>query len=178
MSATPSASLSIWLLPSDAQARLLDAAVIQLAPFFLTPPFTAHVTLQGDLALDDAQGQELAQTLARQLPAITLAQQGLASSPHFFRSLYLQLAPDAAFDAMQAACAALSGTRQGLSPFPHLSLAYGEPRDEADRLVLATPQLGAIEALGPIRLDHLVLARSSKDIPIADWRILARFALA
>lgn len=172
MSTTPAAHLSIWLLPAVAQAAVLDACIAALSPRFLTPPFTAHVTLQGDLALDESQGRALAQALAREQPALTLARQALASSPHFFRSLYLELAPDAAFDALQAACAGLSGTRHGLSPFPHLSLAYGEPREAVPRTTLAAPHHPVLNALGPLRLDRLALVHSSKDVPIADWRLL------
>jgi hypothetical protein len=178
MSATPAAGLSIWLLPEAAQASLLDAIIMALSPHFLTPPFTAHVTLQGDLTLNESAGRALARSLSATRPALELALAGIGSSEAFFRSLYLPLQADAGFDALQAHCARLSATSAGLSPFPHLSLAYGDPREGIDRLALAAPHRARLEALGTLRLDRLVLARSAKDIPIADWQILDSFPLA
>lgn len=69
----------------------------------------------------------------------------------------------------------ISGKTNGVSLFPHLSLAYG--------LVDAqkTAELGAElqQALsGPLCFDRVVIARSSKNVPIAEWACLAEFELA
>jgi hypothetical protein len=96
-------------------------------------------------------------------------------SEHFFRCLYLRFAAEPAFDALQRAAQDLSGTAQGLSPFPHLSLAYGPPHP--DKLQLCE-RLSAEFSGQEIRFDRLAICRSSSKLPIADWDCLAQYALA
>ncbi len=166
------AELSIWLLPEPAQIAALGALVDALAPGFCGAAFMPHVTVQGDLDRPaDALRRDLA-ALAADTPVLAAPVAALEHGPHFFRCLLLRLDAGAAFEALQQRAAAFNGTRDGLSPYPHLSLAYGT----ASAAALAGVPRAAIERdwLGrTLRLDRLALVRSSQSVPIADWQPLA-----
>lgn len=165
---------SIWLLPAAAQETTLTAAVVRLSAELSGITFVPHITVQGDLALPfDALGG-LLQRIAVRTPAQRWRVQGVETSDQFFRCLYLRFVDAPAFAAMQSETRHFTGTADGLSPFAHLSLAYGAPRPDASRLreTLAGDYAGT-----EIVFDRLVLARSSKYVPVADWRCLAQYRL-
>lgn len=164
------AELSVWLLARDDQQQALRDTVAALADRHLGHRFEPHVTLQGDLAMAEADATALVQALAAATPVQHWPVQAVEATGHFFRSLYLRLDAGSAFAALQAACTARSGTAVGLSPYPHLSLAYGATQGDAPalRAALAAAHQGQV-----LYLDRVALYRSSKDVPIADWRPLA-----
>lgn len=171
------AAHSLWLIPEAADGQRLDALIAELAPLFATAAFRAHVTVQGDLATPLPELREIAAALARSCPRLDWPPAGVAASMHYFRSLYLELPPHAEFARLQTEAAALSGTALGLSPFPHLSLAYGEAADPALKPALLRRYAQWFRVRPGLRCDRLAIARSSKDLPIAQWTLIESFAL-
>ncbi len=170
------AKYSLWLLPAPADRAWLDALVARLAPAFGQPGFVPHVTVQGDLSRPLAEVCELAVTLARALPVLDWPIRGVERSVHFFRTLYLRFERTDAFVPLLEHAARLTGTRNGLPLFPHLSLAYGELDDAAKRPHADTV---ATEIAGRrVTFDSLAVALSGKGVPIGDWRIAATCPLA
>jgi hypothetical protein len=176
------AGYSLWLLPEPAVLAELTALVATLAPRFGQPAFMPHVTVQGDLAAAFADDLAVlcahAEAMAAETAALTWRVEAVESTTHFFRCLYLRFADTPAFGALQARAQAATGTATGLSPYPHLSLAYGEALPDpaemaALKATLATRWTGRV-----LRLDRLALCRSSKDLPIADWRCVLTLPLA
>ena len=168
------AEYSIWLRPAAEDEAALVQTVDRLAALRGGPRFAPHVTVQGDL-LQPLEGlRGLLAPLARKIPAQRWRVEAVETSPHFFRCLVLRFAPCAAFKGMQAAAQTFSQTAQGLSPFPHLSLAYGEPHPDNLRL----SQELAAECVGrEILLDRLSICLSSKNVPIPDWAYQADYLL-
>ncbi|MSQ74460.1 MAG: hypothetical protein EXR34_01555 [Rhodoferax sp.] len=76
---------------------------------------------------------------------------------------------------MQAAAQAMTGTADGLSPFPHLSLAYGDAHVAyaRQRQLLAGDYSGQT-----IVFDRLAICRSSSHVPISEWVCLEQLPLA
>jgi len=168
---------SLWLMPRADDAAALDALIAELAPRFGSAIFRAHVTVQGDLATPLEPLRTIAATLAAACPVLDWPLAGVASSPHYFRSFYLELQPHADFDRLRSTAAALSGTTDGLAPFPHLSLAYGDPTDPADKPPLLQRHARMLDAKPALRFDRLVIARSAKSLAVANWSVLESFAL-
>lgn len=161
-----SPEFSLWLLPEPGMAQRLDALISRLAPLFGCPVFQAHLTVQGDLAGSRAGLEEILRTVA--LMPIGFELTGVGASSAYFRSLYLDFRHQPDFSLLQREVAARTGTEVGLAPFPHLSLAYGEPADPAKKDCLRNDaELAALA--GTIRFDRLALVRSSKDVPIEQW---------
>ena len=174
MDAHAVAEHSLWLLPCADDAVWLTAMIDDLAPRFGTPPFIAHVTLQGDSVLSCEALSTLARSLAQTIPVQRWPIADVASSAHYFRMLYLAFAANDDFARLQQGTVAVTQTRVGLSPFPHLSLAYG---NDSDRAAARARELGAPLHGRTLTFDRLAVARSSCTLPIADWRIAASFAL-
>ena len=166
---------SIWLLPEEQQEQQLCATIAMLPRRLGGEAFMPHVTLQGDLARPCAELAEAVGELAKDIPCLRWPVQAVACGDHFFRCLYLRFAADTHFAALQDRTRALTGTADGLSPFPHLSLAYGEANAEtmAERDALSSAFQNR-----EIVLNRVALVRSSKDVPIAEWRILAQHTLS
>ncbi|WP_394787582.1 hypothetical protein [Rhodoferax sp.] len=169
------AEYSIWLRPAAADEAALVQTIARLADLRRGQRFAPHVTVQGDLAqpLEGLRG--MLAPLARKIPVQRWRVEAVETSPHFFRCMVLRFAPCAAFKGMQAAAQAFSQTEQGLSPFPHLSLAYGEPHPDNTRLCqeLATEFVGR-----EIVLDRLSICHSSKSVPIPDWAYQTDYPLS
>lgn len=159
---------SIWLLPRDDDGAMLSDLIAELAPAFCGCSFAPHVTVQGDLDAELPALQRMLDRLAGETPPLRLKVRAVQSTGHFFRCLYLRFDDDATFERLQALAREFSGTDCGLSPYAHLSLAYGDPNE--------TMQAARCEELSPrvvgrhIALDRVAVYRSSKDVAIADWR--------
>ncbi len=164
--AAPQAQYSLWLLPSPEHERRLVDTVARLSALLQGPVFTPHVTVQGDLALTKERLATATGMLARRTPVQRWRVDAVETTPHFFRCLYLRFTTDPAFAAMQAAVQRCSRTRSGLSPYPHLSLAYGEPQPATAELARALQEeFGGQD----IVFDRLAVYRSSKHLPITEW---------
>jgi 2'-5' RNA ligase len=166
---------SIWLLAHAEQHAALRRRVEQLAPRHAGHVFEPHVTLQGEVPLDFAAACRLVDRLAAATPVLHWPVRAVESTEHYFRSLYLRLDAGPAFDAMRRLSAERSGTDEGLSPYAHLSLAYGATRGDAAAL---RERLGREHVGQAIEFDRLVLARSGQAVAIADWRVLHEASLA
>lgn len=165
---------SIWLLPKAQDEALLTSHIAVLSMHLGGPVFSPHVTVQGDITLPRDQLDGPLSQLAKCIPPQRWRIEQVEVSEHFFRCLYLRFATGPAFADMQHTAQAITRTSQGQSPFPHLSLAYGESHP-------GMPQ--QIEPLSEILqgkylvFDRLALCHSSKNVPIAKWRCLEQYPL-
>jgi hypothetical protein len=166
---------SIWLLPAAAPAARLSDSIALMSTHLGGPVFLPHVTIQGDITTELAPLERVLERLAACLAPLRWRVDGVETSGHFFRCLYLRLAVTPAFGLMQQATQAITRTTSGLSPFAHLSLAYGQ----------AHPHIAGM--LGPLAeqyegqdlvFDHLAVCRSSKNLPIDQWCILEHYPLS
>jgi hypothetical protein len=160
---------SIWLLPREDQLAALRAQVHALAPRHEGHVFEPHVTLQADvpLALDAARA--LVARLAAAAPPLQCPVRAVEGTEHYFRSLYLRLEADDAFERLCRTCTQACGTQDGLPPYAHLSLAYGPTRGDAGALRASLMrEFGA----SPLVLDRIALARAGKAVPIAQWALV------
>jgi 2'-5' RNA ligase len=157
-----------------AQDRLVDL-VDTLAPRFRTRTFIPHVTVQGDLDRRLKDVTALAATLAASLPVQRVAVRGIEQSTHYYRAFYLAFDGFDAFAPLVRRSAQASGTDAGLSPFPHLSLAYGTLGADA-KAALAREVAASVPAT--LTFDRLAVSLSGQSVGIASWRVLQTFALA
>ena len=166
---------SIWLLPRADQEAALSETISRLSTELAGPLFAPHVTIQGDVALSPDQLKPLLAQLAARTPVQRWPVADVACTAHFFRCLFLRFGSHRAFDDLQAATQGITGTSHGLSPFPHLSLAYGEAHEAyaRQRPLLAGDYLGR-----DLVFDRLAICRSSSHVPIAEWTCLDQLPLA
>ena len=117
----------------------------------------------------------VAESIAKDWSAQRWRVTAIEGSEHFFRSLYLRFDESPAYNDSKQAMRKASGTTDGLSLFPHVSLAYGLSDEQEKRGVIAdlSPMIGK-----EISFDRVVLARSSSHVPIAEWACLAEFPFA
>ncbi len=168
------AEYSIWLLPMSAQESTLAATVTRLSNALAGAVFAPHVTIQGDLTQPLEKLAEFSAALAERVVVQNWRVRRVENSPHLFRCLYLRFGVAPGFEALQEASRAFSKTTDGLSPFPHLSLAYGNagPAHAQARADLAREFMAR-----EIVFDRLAICRSSKNVPVADWQCLAMYPL-
>lgn len=166
---------SIWLLPAAAHAARLNDSIALLSTHLGSPVFAPHVTIQGDITIELEPLRRLLERLAACLTPLRWRVDGVESSEHFFRCLVLRLGVTPAFGLMQQATQAITRTETGLSPFPHLSLAYGEPQPHIAGLL--APLAAQYEGQELV-FDQLALCRSSRNVPINEWCILAHYPLS
>lgn len=170
----PASQYSLWLLPeASSEARLLET-IARLSVLLASPSFAPHVTVQGDIAQPLEALRAPLQRMAARCEPLRWPVRRVETSPHFFRCLYLRFDAQPAFTRLQQSARRQTATARGLSPFPHLSLAYGEPH--ADNAGLA--EVLAEEFMGQeIVFDQIAIYRSSQSVPIPEWECLARHPL-
>lgn len=161
-------------MPGPADASFLAELVDRLAPAFGQPRFAPHITIQGDLEVELEALAADAQHLAGRYGAQRWPVLRTEHSEHFFRCLYLRFEATAVFGELQSATQAFSGTAKGLSPYPHLSLAYGRMQAQHGPLL---EDLRVQFAGRKLTFDHLAVCRSSKDLPITEWECVAAYPL-
>jgi 2'-5' RNA ligase len=163
---------SLWLLPSATQQHELTTLVNRLAARFGTQPFIPHLTIQGDLTMSLDAVSRAAQTIAKQHSPQRWRITTVEGSEHFFRSLYLRFDETPAYIGSKAAMQSANGGADGLSLFPHVSVAYGVA-DEVQKFAVINELSSMIG--NEITFDRVVVARSSKHVRIADWACLVEF---
>ncbi len=168
------AEYSIWLMANAEQDSALVQTVTSLSRSLGGENFAPHVTIQGDLAMPLPELSRLVGALAERLAVQRWRVQDVENTDHYFRCLYLRFGQEPGFEALQGAVQAFTGTGDGLSPFPHLSLAYGNagPGHFSARAELAREFAGR-----EMVFDRLAISRSSKNVAIADWQCLALYPL-
>jgi hypothetical protein len=166
---------SLWLLPDAASTARLRDSIALLSNHLDRPQFEPHVTIQGDITTELEPLSRLMERLAACQAPLRWRVDSVACSEHFFRCLFLRLALTPAFGLMQQATQAITCTEAGLSPFPHLSLAYGEPHPHIAGLL---DRLAAQYQGQALVFDQLALCHSSKNVPIDQWAILERHPLS
>ena len=165
---------SIWLLPKAAQLVLLTKIVGDLAERFGSPRFIPHVTIQGDLTIPFGALKEALQGIANEHTSQNWPVASIDGGEHFFRSLYVRFDKYPAYVSLKQSMRRISRTADGLSLFPHLSLAYGLTDAQKSAALFSALRQSLTE---PFCFDRMVIARSSKHVPIADWECLTEFAL-
>jgi len=165
---------SIWLMPGATREVTLINTVARLSGLLGGEIFAPHVTLQGDLAMPLETLGRLAGALAERVTVQSWRVHEVECSEHFFRCLYLRFGAEPGFQALQGAVQAFTQTAHGLSPFAHLSLAYGQAGPGHLR---ARADLSREFAAQEIVFDRLAISRSSSNVPIADWLCLAQYPL-
>lgn len=166
---------SIWLLPRADHEVALSATIGRLSTELAGARFAPHVTIQGDVALSPEQLQPRLARLAAQTPVQHWPVTLVDGTTHFFRCLFLRFGVHRGFEEMQAAAQTMTGRADGLSPFPHLSLAYGDAHEAyaRQRQLLASDYAEQI-----IVFDRLAICRSSSHVPISEWVCLEQLPLA
>jgi hypothetical protein len=161
-------------MPSAADQAKLTGWVQRLAPEFGQPAFVPHITIQGDLATPLGILQAQTAALAASCQVLEWEVNEVQSTDHFFRCLYLRFDETPAFRSLQDGALAMSGTVAGMSPYPHLSLAYGQMQPGQQPLLAFVE-----ENFRTMRLtfDRISICRSSKEIPIPEWTCLQDFPL-
>ncbi len=170
-----SEAYSFWLVPEAPVERELGTLVRALAPVFGMPAFAPHATVQGDLDLAADDAEMLARELVAGESPLAWRAWGLQWTEHPFRTFFVAFDRADRFNALRERSAKLTGSREGLSPFPHLSLAYGN-LPVREKIARSRPLAGAIEGR-TIKFDRLAVALSGKDIPVDEWRVVATVRL-
>lgn len=165
---------SIWLLSTEAQQQELTSLVHSLAARYGSEPFIPHVTIQGDIKRPLAEIEPAIAAMASRWPAQRWPISAVDGTEFFFRSLFLRFDETPAYADCKAIAREHNATADGLSLFPHLSLAYG---------LTGTAQTDAITGLldrtgNELLFDRVVIARSSSGVPIKDWAVLSSITLS
>ena len=174
---------SLWLLPCADDEAVLRPLMATLADLFGHAPFEPHITVQGDLHQEPGFLGQIAAEAAARTPALEWNPPLWGRSPFYFRVFFLRFAETHAFDALSNEIVSRVQTAQGRSPYPHLSLAYGEAArapgsaDLVDLVESAHP--GILDELGSrsFRFDRLAVVLSAKTVPLDQWRVLEAFPL-
>jgi hypothetical protein len=172
VSAAP--AYSLWLLPRQDAQQQLAGVVARLSRSFGTRTFVPHVTVQGDLTHRLREVTAVAEDIARTLQVQHWPVRGIEQSMHYYRAFYLAFDGCDGFAPLGPRCARAFGTDAGLSPFAHLSLAYGT-LDAAAKGALARDV--AAEIPPTLTFDRLAVALSGSSVGIASWRTLQCFDL-
>ena len=166
---------SLWLLPEADALEHLSNIVARLAPRFATRAFLPHATIQGDLTRRLHDLAAVAGQLASSTPVQTWRVRGIELSDAYYRAFFVAFDDCPEFAPLCARSAQALGDSAGLSPFAHLSLAYGT-LDVAAKVRLIEEFAAELPASLPF--DRIGVALSGKSVGIASWRTLQTFALA
>lgn len=166
---------SLWLVPEAPVEQELGRLVRALAPVFGKPAFAPHVTVQGDIELSADDAEMLARQLVEGEGPLAWRAWGIQWTEHPFRAFFVAFDRADRFRTLTERSAKLTGSREGLSPFPHLSLAYGS-LPVREKIARSRPLSAAFEGR-TMTFDRLVVALSGKDVPIEEWKPVATIHL-
>jgi hypothetical protein len=166
---------SVWLMLREDDERQVATIVRDLAAEFGAPVFRPHLTLVEDNGTAPADLAQRVRGLALAAPRFAADIAGIGASTLYFRSLYARFPAEGPVRALkQRAIETIAMTP--LAEFmPHVSLLYGIADTAEKRAAIARlePRLTGMR----LNFDAVAMVESAKSIPIADWRVAARYPL-
>ncbi|MCV6546627.1 MAG: 2'-5' RNA ligase family protein [Cohaesibacter sp.] len=169
---------SLWLTFDGPSQALLDQEIQRHAKAFDGPVFQPHLTLVGEIDWPLQKIQSICHQMVSDMETAlpdTFPIKAIGSGQGYFMSLFLSLACPQPWQNLREQLAANLSDQPLKIDEAHVSVAYGLDKarihpallDEmSERLVGQTLKAGTID-----------LVRSSRQIPIEDWKILQSFSL-
>ena len=164
--------LSLWLVPEGEIHRRLLGRITELSRRFGTPPFEPHVTLLPGIEVDDDTARLRTSELAALLRPIRVQLTSPGHEDEYFRSVFVDVDPSPELLEARRLSTRVFGI-EGAGPFrPHLSLLYGDLREEERRQAVDSVAEGG--AAFPVR--RLELVRTAGRVE--EWGRMAALALS
>ncbi|WP_114287608.1 2'-5' RNA ligase family protein [Candidatus Halocynthiibacter alkanivorans] len=166
---------SLWLTFSAADQKRLQQAVSCLAQATGAPVFAPHITLVGEIDRPLEDISRACEEICASLGAGGVTITSLGRGDSYFMALYLNATLPAVLQHARSELAErLLDDSNRIDP-AHISLAYG-----GDALAtLALADTVSQEFIGgPLQAERIEIVRSSRDIPVKDWRRVASFDLS
>jgi 2'-5' RNA ligase len=163
---------SIWLEFDDTSNSALQDEVMAISNEFGGPRFAPHLTMIGDLDLPVKAVEMMAEQIARSWHPEKLLVEDVGASTKYFMALYLEIRiPDSMVTLRNSLFLAADATKVSQDE-PHVSLAYGDyPYGALSQVRSRLKQKFVGTSLG---VRYINVVRSSKCIPIADWKTVSR----
>jgi hypothetical protein len=155
--------IAYWLVPADQDAARFQAVVDALADQQGAPRFRAHLSFGSVVGEEPELGVVL-----KQLRGLTLNPVEIAQSPSFTMSLFVRFAPTEQLLTARTLMASSPGFQSSRDFDPHISLAYGTPKD----LDALQPEVDAL-LKSPVRFDRLIA--TSIWLPVETYADIARW---
>ena len=122
---------ALWLKPENEVYDVLQNIISRLAETYEAPFFEPHITVAGSIPLSAKAIVEMMHQVRQQCEPMTLHLTETAIEDHYFRSLYVHIAPNEALLALRERC--LTELRLEHTPYiPHVSLLY-KTLDESEK---------------------------------------------
>lgn len=173
---------SLWALAPTAHLGLRPATEY-LQRTYGGPEFEPHVTILGSVtlpSLDDAVAK--LQELAQALDPITYRIQGVGHGSTYFQSVFLTVDPTPQVVQANARAKEVFQVTESENNayFPHLSLIYGDLKDEDKRQAKASAEekFGDILLSSEFLVSRLSLwATDTEDKLLTSWKMVAEYPL-
>lgn len=162
---------SIWLLPSEKDSKRFQKIIETLSQSFKTPTFEPHLTLCTNIPniTDDLFYQ--ISVLAALTSTFEVYIGEAQTSPHYFKSLFVQVHANRTLQNLQQEIQNLFSDIE-YDFFPHLSLLYGELKEEVkkSKINLVKEDLVAV-----FQASQIAIVDTEGEV--ANWKIVEIFNL-
>jgi 2'-5' RNA ligase len=129
---------ALWLRPFGDASFALKERINKLSKKFDTPVFEPHITLLSGLRRGKTELIQLTDTLAGVLSPFSVQLTEAGYRDHYFQSLFVQVKESSCFIAAQETAEKLFGCTTDEQYFPHLSLMYGNIKQQEKLKLLNT----------------------------------------
>lgn len=166
---------SVWLVPEpDAEHRLNDL-IHQLSGAYELDCFAPHITLLGDFDTAPKLTALACQKYLETCGPIEARVSNVARTRQHFMSLFFDVTLSVDLSAQRASIFETVAGRKPADFRPHVSLAYGL---ELTTKLHAKDLANIGKFVGThMCFDRLCVVKSSKAIPVKQWRVLSEFDL-
>lgn len=162
---------TIWIVPSPSIKKDLDKIIIKLAKKYKSPIFEPHMTLLGDIEIDEKTMIEKAKILASKLKSFSLELGEISFSTTYFQSVFIRVKSTAKLMEANLKAKEIFG-RENKVFMPHMSLLYGEQEMKLREKIIPTIKLPKNKIF---IVDKIVVVPSTKDPK--EWKHLAEIPL-
>lgn len=162
---------TIWILPPPSLKKDLQEIIVKLAKKFKSPIFEPHMTLLGDIEIDEESMIEKAKTLASKTQPFSLELGEISFSTTYFQSVFVRVKSTAKLMEANLIAKGIFGKENNVF-MPHMSLLYGDQEMELREIISQEIKL-------PInikfKVEKIVVVPSTKNPK--DWKHLAEVSL-
>ncbi|EKD91448.1 MAG: hypothetical protein ACD_30C00005G0016 [uncultured bacterium] len=164
-------SFSIWIVPSGDVKKKLEGVILDLSQKYNSPVFEPHMTLLGDISVDEKSVLEKAKILTSKIKPFTVELGEISFSTTYFQSVFVRIKSNAELMNANLAAKEIFGVDNNVF-MPHISLLYGDYDMELREKVAKEIKLPSNLSFN---VDKLVIIPSFPEPK--DWKHLAKLPL-
>ena len=151
--------VSIWLIPTQEDARYLQAIIKNLSAVHQAPVFNAHCTLYSSIDLPVAEIKKILERSAKYMKSFYVKKEAISHTENIWKTIFIELLRSPELEKLQQAVISQFPKGQPYKFLPHISLLYKEMPDKKKEDIIRN-----LQVKNSFKIDKIAAVRTGPNV--------------